>query len=388
MSHSERNLAIFGSTGSIGRQALEVIEKIGGFRIAVLSAFKNWKLLSEQTIRWQPEVVVLGDSSIVPSFKGEVKDRWQGDILVGENGLIAVCQEAKFDLALNALVGTSGLMPSYYVLRRGIALALANKESLVLAGEILMRLAEESSALIIPVDSEHCALFQCLRGERREEVRRVIITASGGPFRNRLPQEVYYATPQEALSHPTWQMGPKITIDSATLMNKGLEVIEAHHLFGLPSEAIEVRIHPQSVIHSLVQFQDGSFKAQLSRPDMRLPIQFALTYPRRLHADYFIDDPVEWGALTFEPIPHGWFRCLDLAYQALQMGMTYPAVLNGSDEAAVELFLKGAIPFGRIPELIEEALAHHQPISPLTIETVSEADSWAKEWVRRRVEKL
>lgn len=380
-----KQLAIFGSTGSIGTQALEVVSHLGGFDIVLLTAGRRWELLAEQVIRFKPDLVVLSDREAGKLFLDRVRGFWRGELRLGEDEAGKVAGEADYDIALNALVGVVGLMPSYQVLRRGKRLALANKESLVLAGELLTRMARETSAEILPVDSEHCALFQCLLGEDISTVKRLILTASGGPFRDLTLDETYYATPEQALSHPTWQMGPKITIDSATLMNKGLEIIEAHYLFGIGVERIEVRLHPQSIVHSLVQFVDGSFKAQLSKPDMRLPIQYALTYPRRLFSQYIPDDPVLWGEINFAEVPPGRFPCLELAVEAVKAGETYCAVLNGADEAAVGLYLQRAIPFGQIPELIKEALDGHRPTSAPTLEDLMEADRWGRQFVEQRV---
>jgi len=369
-----RRLALFGSTGSIGRQTLEVVEWLSDFNVVLLAAGSNSELLLEQALRWKPEVVALADA------RGA---RWLADALFGTGVRLMVGDEAasnvasvvECDIALNAIVGVSGLSPSFKLIRRGIPLALANKESLVLAGDLINDVRRKSGAALIPVDSEHSALFQCLQGEDPVGIKRLILTASGGPFRDWTSEQAASATVEQALNHPTWKMGAKVTIDSATLMNKGLEVIEAYHLFGMPPTKIEVRIHPVSIVHSLVQFLDGSFKAQLGRPDMRLPIHYALTYPkRRLSEQLAADEPEDWSAVTFKRVEPGRFPCLDLAYRALEMGGTAPAVLNGADEAAVQRFLTGEIQFGDISKIIAGSLDAHQPRPADGIEPVLEAD--------------
>ncbi len=369
-----RRLAIFGSTGSIGRQTLDVVERIGGFEVVALTARSNWELLAEQALKWRPELVCLADESQAESLQDSLADE-DIEIEAGPGAAVMAATQIECHLALNGLVGVSGLRPSYELLLRGIDLALANKESLVLAGDLLNRIRAKTGAKLLPVDSEHSAIFQCLQGERIEDVHRLVLTASGGPFRNRPVETIQDATIEEALAHPTWRMGPKVTIDSATLVNKGMEVIEAFHLFGVPPDRIEVRLHPVSIVHSLVQFRDGSFKAQLGRPDMRLPIQYALTYPNRSVADYLVsDDPANWPELRFERVDETRYPSLRLAYQALRSGGTATAVLNGADEVAVECFLAGEIRFGDITAIIGEALSNHhsQPIE--SIETAIEAD--------------
>jgi len=306
-------------------------------------------------------------------------------VLTGQNANAEASESVDYDLCVNGLVGVTGLLPSYHTVKRGIDLALANKESLVLAGDLLNKIAGETDAHILPIDSEHSAILQCLQGENRSEVKRLILTASGGPFREWSLERILNATPVEALRHPTWKMGLKITIDSATLMNKGLEVIEAYHLFGIPPEKIEVRIHPVSIVHSMVEFVDGSFKAQLGTPDMRLPIQHALTFPEHKPLHIREDDPVDWPPLDFFPVDIERFPCLDLAFKALERGGTTTAVLNGADEAAVKSFLDDKIKFGHISRFIEAAIEAHDAKPADSIETILSADQWGRDYVEESI---
>jgi len=377
-----KRLALFGSTGSIGTQTLDVASRSGNFEIVLLAAKSNWQLLAEQALRWEPEVVVLADESHADSLCDALSDT-EIRIEVGADACAQIAKEVECDIALNALVGVSGLIPSYELLARGIDLALANKESLVLAGEFLNAVRSTTGAALLPVDSEHSAIFQCLQGEPSDGVRRLILTASGGPFREWSADRIAKATVEEALNHPTWKMGAKVTVDSASLMNKGLEVMEAYHLFGIPPERIEVRVHPVSIVHSMVQFCDGSFKAQLGRPDMRLPIQYALNYPSRSASDVLYDDePALWPSLSFHRIEAGRYPCLDLAYKALELGGTATAVVNGADEVAVERFLAREVPFGQIPVIIAEALRAHRVGPADNLSAVIEADAEGRRLAR------
>jgi len=370
-----KRLALFGSTGSIGRQTLDVVERSGKFEIVLLAARSNWQLLAEQALRWEPEIVVLADETHHESLCDALSDS-EIRIEVGPDACAEAAREIDCDIALNALVGVSGLRPSYELLSRGIDLALANKESLVLAGDLLNQIRSKSGSALLPVDSEHSAIFQCLQGEAIEDVHRLILTASGGPFRNWSAERIAAATVEEALNHPTWKMGAKVTVDSASLMNKGLEVIEAYHLFGIQPDQIEVRVHPVSIVHSMIQFRDGSFKAQLGRPDMRLPIQYALNYPSRSFSDVLSDDdPALWPELSFSMIEKGRYPCLELAYRALQVGGTATAVVNGADEVAVERFLAREITFGEISRIISAALSSHRTVAAVDLATVIEADA-------------
>ncbi|HHE46414.1 MAG TPA: 1-deoxy-D-xylulose-5-phosphate reductoisomerase, partial [Bacteroidetes bacterium] len=308
----ERRLALFGATGSIGRQALDVIERQGGCRVVLLSTGSHADELAELALRWRPEHVTLADENGYAKLRESLTGTGIR-IDAGTDAAAEAAAEDDYDISVNGLVGVAGLMPSYHSLRRGIDLALANKESLVLAGDLLGRIAERNGVCIQPIDSEHSAILQCLQGEKIEEVARLILTASGGPFREWSVNRIKSATVAEALAHPTWKMGRKITIDSATLMNKGLEVIEAYHLFGVPPDKIDVRIHPVSIVHSMVEFVDGSFKAQLGTPDMHLPIQYALNFPTRQPYKLRQDDPVNWPALEFEEVDKDKYPCLGLA---------------------------------------------------------------------------
>ena len=375
-----RRLALFGATGSIGQQTLDVIERCGGFKVVLLSAGSRAEELVEQALVYRPERVTLSDDGGYDLLKDELTGTGIR-IDVGKEAAAEAAAEVEYDICLNGLVGVAGLLPSYHSLLRGIDLALANKESLVLAGEILNHVAQQTGANILPVDSEHSAIMQCLQGEDINKVARLILTASGGPFRDESIDFIRSATPEQALEHPTWKMGPKITIDSATLMNKGLEVIEAYHLFGVPPDKIEVRIHPVSIVHSLVEFVDGSFKAQMGTPDMRHPIQYALNYPERQPFHPIHDDPVDWPALEFFKVDEEKYPCLKLAFSALESGGTAPAVLNGADEAAVKRFLAGEIRFGEISFLIEGALKAHLNTPAQDINEVLTADSWARKYV-------
>jgi len=376
---ADRRLALLGSTGSIGCQTFEVIEALGGYRLVVLSAHSQWELLARQAIQWKPEVVTIADENSYSSLKDALFGQFI-KVMTGPDACREAVAELEYDIALNGLVGLSGLQPSYEVIRRGIDLALANKESLVLGGDYLNAIRAKTGSALLPVDSEHSAIFQCLFGEKSLDIHRLILTASGGPFRTWSHEQIAGVTPEQALKHPNWKMGAKVTIDSATLMNKGLEVIEAYHLFGLPIERIEVRIHPVSIVHSLVQFIDGSFKAQLGKPDMRLPIQVALNHPGRAGMPFLLqDDPTNWPALEFQTVDMEKFPCLRLAYEALVAGGTVPAVVNGADEAAVERFLKKEIRFTDIARIIASAIQSHTPRPADSIETLLSANDYGRQ---------
>ena len=348
-----RRILVLGSTGSIGTQALEVIARSEELEVAALAAHRSFDALIDQATRTGVSRVALADGPAA----ARAAEAWTGgEVLGGAEGLVRLITETDCDLVLNALVGSAGLGPSVAALGEGIDLALANKESLVVGGELVMALAEATGAQVIPIDSEHSALFQLIAAEAPGTVDRLVLTASGGPFRGRAPAELRAVTPEQALAHPTWAMGAKNTIDSATLMNKGLELIEAHHLFGIPYDRIEVIVHPQSIVHSLVHLNDGSSLAHLGYPDMRVPISFALHYPER--ADVPVDtlDLTAVGRLTFEPPDTETFACLRLAREAAAAGGTAPCVLNAANEVAVHAFLAGELRFAGIAEVIEEAL--------------------------------
>lgn len=379
-----RNIAILGSTGSIGRNALEVIANLPDhFRVTYLTANKNVRLLEEQIHHFRPKGVVLLDEREASGLR--VFANGATEVLVGQEGLKEIVQRNDVDIVLSALVGFAGLEPTLAAIKAGKQIALANKETLVVAGEIIMREVRERGVQLLPVDSEHSAILQCLRGEDTASVEGLILTASGGPFLN-LDKEMFAAiTVEQALNHPTWKMGNKITIDSATLMNKGLEVIEAFWLFGLPPEKIEVVIHPQSIVHSMVEFVDGSIKAQLGFPDMKIPIQYALMYPDRPVAANKRLDFSTPRQMTFQEPDMEKFRCLALAYNALEKGGTAPAVLNAANEVAVQLFLDGRLPFVAIPAMIESALSAHTPIHNISLEDVVRADRDTREFCRSSV---
>jgi len=354
---NKKNVAILGSTGSIGVQALDVISTHPeAFQVEVLTAQNNATLLVEQALIHKPNVVVIGNEAHYEF----VKQRLSGSdikVYTGENSLASVVQMDTVDLVLTALVGYSGLLPTIKAIEAGKTIALANKETLVVAGELVTKLAQEKGVNIYPIDSEHSAIFQCMVGEFHNKIEKIILTASGGPFRGKKKKELLTVTKAQALKHPNWSMGAKITIDSASLMNKGLEVIEAKWLFGVKAPQIEVVVHPQSIIHSLVQFEDGSIKAQMGLPDMRLPIQFAMTYPERLRADFPRFDFINYPTLTFEKPDLETFRNLALAFEALNRAGNMPCVLNAANEVAVAEFLKDRIGFLEMSDIVEKCMA-------------------------------
>jgi 1-deoxy-D-xylulose-5-phosphate reductoisomerase len=377
------HIALLGSTGSIGRNSLEVIAAFPErFRVAYLTAHRNIGLLQEQIQHFRPRGVVVLDGRRADELRKLVGG--SVEVLAGEEALEEVVRREDVDLVLSALVGFAGVRPTLAAVHAGKDVALANKEALVVAGELIMRAVRERGTRLLPVDSEHSAILQCLRGEDVRRVERLILTASGGPFLDLPAERLAGVTVEEALNHPTWKMGTKITIDSATLMNKGLEVIEAFWLFGLPPEKIEVVIHPQSVIHSMVEFADGSVKAQMGLPDMRIPIQYALMFPDRPPAPFRKVEFAELGALTFRAPDTGRFPCLALAFRALAMGGTAPAVLNAANEVAVELFLEGKTPFTGIAGAIAAALDGHTPDHDITPAKLVETDRRTREEVRQR----
>jgi 1-deoxy-D-xylulose-5-phosphate reductoisomerase len=371
-----RRLLILGSTGSIGTQALDVLQRSDGeLELVGLSAQGSWEQLVEQARDVGVRRIALADEAAA----ARAGEAWtDGEVLAGPEGLVRLVVESGADLVLNALVGSAGLGPTVATLGEGIDLALANKESLVVGGELVMALAEATGAQVIPVDSEHSALHQLLASERPGTVSKLVLTASGGPFRGRTRAELERVTVDEALDHPTWSMGGKITVDSATLMNKGLEVIEAHHLFGTPYEQIDVVVHPQSIVHSYVQLCDGASLAHLGYPDMRVPIAYALHHPERADLPVRPLDLAEVGSLTFEPVDTRAFPALALARDAAVAGGTAPCVLNAANEIAVHAFLAGRLPFLGIAEVIEDTLAQ-LPAQPVrAFETLYEADREAR----------
>jgi 1-deoxy-D-xylulose-5-phosphate reductoisomerase len=380
-----RRLVILGSTGSIGTQALDVVRRNPErFQVVGLAAAQNHELLVGQIREFMPPQVAVSDQAAADELRKALEGIRSPSILAGPDAAELLARDSEADMVLNAMVGAVGLAPTLATLQSGKMLALANKESLIVGGELVMDLVKGEPERLVPVDSEHAALAQCLRGERREDLRRVVITASGGPFRGWTHDELARASVKEALAHPTWQMGPKITVDSATLMNKGLEVIEAHYLFGLEYAQIDVVVHPESLIHGIAEFRDGSMMAQLAAPDMRLPIQLALGYPDRLGEGIASLDLAQVGALTFEPVDRDAFPSLDLAYRAGSLGGTYPAALNAANEVAVMAFLEGKLALTGIPEIVSAVLDEHQPARVVSLVTLERADSWA----RRRAAEL
>lgn len=386
MSLKKKNIAILGSTGSIGTQALEVIASHpDSFQVEVLTAQNNAPLLIEQAIKFNPNAVVIVNEDFYSLVK-EALIPLGIKVFAGEKALASVVEMDTIDLVLTALVGYSGLKPTIQAIQSGKNIALANKETLVVAGELITRLAREKGVNIYPVDSEHSAIFQCIVGEFHNKIEKIILTASGGPFRGKKRDELLSVTKTQALKHPNWTMGAKVTIDSATLMNKGLEVIEAKWLFGVKTNQVDVVVHPQSIIHSMVQFEDGSIKAQMGLPDMRLPIQFAMTYPDRLKANFPRFDFAQYPSLTFEKPDTETFRNLALAFEALNKGGNMPCVLNAANEVAVEAFLKDQIGFLEMSEVVERCLVKMDYIGNPSFEdyvhTNTETRAKALEFIR------
>ena len=375
-----KRVLILGSTGSIGSQALDVIGAAKGLQVVGLSAESNWEPLLGQARDHGVPAVALADADAADRASGE----WGGQVLAGEEGVRELITGSRPDLVLNAVVGAAGLGPTIVALTEGIDLALANKESLVIGGELVMALAEATDARIIPVDSEHSALYQLIRSEPPGTVERLVLTASGGPFRGRT--DLSGITREEALAHPTWDMGGRITIDSATLMNKGFEMIEAHHLFGVPYERVDVVVHPQSIVHALVHLNDGASLAHLGYPDMKVPISYALQYPERGDVEVPTLDLASVGRLTFEQPDTDTFACLRLAREAGEVGGTAPCVLNAADEVAVEAFLADRIPFTGIPEVIDQTLEALPGGPARHFEELFQIDEAAREHARGVIE--
>ncbi|HEX9909626.1 MAG TPA: 1-deoxy-D-xylulose-5-phosphate reductoisomerase [Desulfatiglandales bacterium] len=375
-----KRIAILGSTGSIGCSSLKVIEAHPeAYQVAALAAGKNIDLLAEQIRKFRPQVVaVLGDQE-AESLKERLGSAQETRIVSGREGFIHLATLEEVDTVISAITGAAGLVPTYAAIRAGKNIALANKETMVMAGPLVIKEAKRKGVALLPVDSEHSAILQCLQGHARDDVRRVILTASGGPFIDFSYEEMEKVTPAQALKHPNWNMGPKITVDSATLMNKGLELIEAKWLFELDIRQIHILIHPQSVVHSMVEYRDGSIIAQLGIPDMITPISYALSYPRHVDTTLPALDLEQVGTLRFMKPDTEKFRCLELALSAAQIGESMPAVLNGANEVAVELFLQGRIGFLQIPSLIEKTMRAHTPFVIHSIEKVMEADAWARQ---------
>jgi 1-deoxy-D-xylulose-5-phosphate reductoisomerase len=374
-----RSIALLGSTGSIGVSALDLVRRFPErFKVYGLVAGRNLNRLARQIKEFSPKCVSIMNEADVPRLRKLLGDR-RVEVLCGETGAAAIATAGEVDIVLAAIVGGAGLVPTLKGVYAGKEIALANKEALVMAGEIFVRAARENSVRLLPVDSEHSAIFQCLQGNRREEVDRLILTASGGPFLKTPLSRLEQVTVEQALKHPNWKMGRKITIDSATMMNKGLEVVEAHWEFDMEPRRIEVIIHPQSVIHSMVRYQDGSIIAQLGVPDMRIPIAYALAYPHRLNGGWKALNLTEHGELSFLAVEERRYPALKLAYQALEEGGTMAAVLNAANEIAVTAFLERRIGFRDIHRIIEKTMHCHSATHPTEVEAILEVDRWARE---------
>ena len=371
-----KKISILGSTGSIGKSALEIVEHLGPeYQIVALAAKSNVDLVESQAKKFRPELVALFDEKAARELKKRLPNL---RVVSGMEGIIEAACHTQADTVLSAIAGTLGLQPTFSAIQAKKTICLANKETLVSGGDIVMRAEKANGVKILPVDSEHSALFQCLVGEKNEEVHRLILTASGGAFRDE-KGDLSQKTFEEALKHPTWSMGPKVTIDSSTLMNKGLEMIEAHYLFDIPPERIDVVVHPQSVIHSLVEFKDGSMKAQLSVPDMKLPIQYAFTYPERRGGVLKPFDFIRHSRLEFLQADRKRFRCLDLAFEAMKVGQDMPGYMNAANEVLVERFLNGEFTWGKIAEKLSDLMEKHIPQRVLTLDDVLAVEKLAKE---------
>lgn len=379
-----KRLTILGSSGSIGQNCLDIVRKNPDkLSVRFLTVHQNIDLLVKQIEEFKPEAVVVTNESAFEEAKRKIRSC---KLLLGDEELIRIAGES-VELCINALVGASGVRPSLKAIEHKIDIALANKESLVTAGLVIMEKAKQNQVKIFPIDSEHSAIWQCLVGENPDDIRNIILTASGGPFRGKSYSELKNATIKEALAHPNWSMGSKITIDSATLMNKGFEVIETYWLYPVEIEQIKVVIHPQSIIHSFVEFHDGSFKAQLGVPDMRVPIQYAISYPKRWKLQVEELDLVTLSKLTFEDVDLKSFKCLRLAYEALRENGTLPAVLNAVNELTNRAFLDGKISFTDIADINEDIMEKHQVIHKASIDDILAADSWAREYARNIIQR-
>ncbi len=378
-----KNISILGSTGSIGTQTIDVINKLPNkFKVLYLSANNNAELLIEQAKLLHPTAICIGDKSKVDFIRSSLDGV---EILHGRDGLLDLASRDDVDLMLNALVGSSGMKPTVNAIKAGVNIALSNKESLVMAGSYINTLLLKNEVNLYPVDSEHSAIWQCLAGEKLNQVRRIILTGSGGPFRTLEKNKFTNITKAQALKHPNWNMGNKITIDSATMMNKGLEVIEAHWLFDIGGDNIDIVIHPQSIVHSMVEFNDGSVKAQLGLPDMKIPIQYAITYPNHENVNWETMDLAKIGKLTFEQPDLQKFRCIQLAYDALHLGGSYPIVLNVANDTVVDSFLNNQIKFIDIPSLIESALEAHPIEKKPDLSGIQELTTWTEQFIKGKI---
>jgi 1-deoxy-D-xylulose-5-phosphate reductoisomerase len=375
-----KNILILGSTGSIGINTLNVVRQFPDkFKVEALTVNTRIDLLESQINEFNPRLVVVKEKKAAAELRKKVGDKCK--VLSGDEGLCEAAAECEYDILVGAMVGFAGLAPTIEAIKRGKRIALANKETLVVAGELVTKLCKQHNAELIPVDSEHSAIFQCLIGEEKNEVEKLILTASGGPFLDTEKSELVNVTVDEALNHPNWNMGNKITIDSASMMNKGLEVIEAHWLFGLPQDKIDVVIHPQSIVHSMVQFVDGSIKAQMGLPDMKLPIQYALGYPERLGNDFQRTDLPKINALTFFDPDFEKYECLKIAFDVMEAGGTSPCIMNAANEIAVDKFLNKKIKFSQIPELIHKALSKMGNHKSPDLDVIYECDKETRNFV-------
>ena len=381
-----KRLTILGSTGSIGTNTLNIVDLFPDrFTVKALAAGTNVALLAEQIKRFRPELAVVLDEACARKLKALLPENCAAHILWGEAGYRQASTHPKVDLVVAAIVGGAGLLPTMAAIEAGKDIALANKETLVMAGAVVMQEASRRGVKILPVDSEHSAIFQCLTGQSRQDVAKILLTASGGPFRNTPKEELRSVTPARALNHPTWSMGNKITIDSSTLMNKGLEVIEAAWLFNVSPDMIEVIVHPQSIVHSMVSFNDGAVIAQLGVPDMKGAIAYALTYPERCDIQQPVPDFAAIGTLSFQPPDYDKFPCLKLAFEACRTGGTLPAVMNAANEVAVEAFLSGRLSFMGIAHTIEKTMDRHQNTTEPSLEEILAADHWARQEAENQI---
>lgn len=374
-----KNISILGSTGSIGTQTLDVIREIGGINVCAITANNNIDLLEKQIREFRPELAILMNDDKSEILKGRVKD-CNTKILSGMEGLIAAATYEKSDTVVTSVVGNIGIVPTFEAIKAGKDIALANKETLVSAGELIIKAVKDNGVKIYPVDSEHSAIFQCLQGNKGNKIRRILLTASGGPFRGKKREDLQNVKASEALKHPNWSMGKKVTIDSASLMNKGLELIEAKWLFDVDVDDIEVLVHPQSIVHSAVEYEDGAVIAQLGEPDMKVPIQYALTYPKRVKNSFPKMDFAVRNNLTFEKPDMETFKCLALAYRAIRCGGTMPTVMNGANESAVDAFLNDKIGFLEIADIIEQTMNSYTVKYEYSVDDLVEADKWAREF--------
>lgn len=372
-----KNISILGSTGSIGTQTLDVVREIGGINVKAITANNNIELLEKQIREFKPDIAAVMNEEMAEKLKERVKDCGT-KILSGIDGLIEAAVYKESDTVVTSVVGNIGIVPTFEAIKAGKNIALANKETLVSAGELIINAVKKYDVKLYPVDSEHSAIFQCLRGNEDNKIRRILLTASGGPFRGRKREELLNVRAEDALKHPNWSMGKKVTIDSASLMNKGLEVIEAKWLFGVDVEDIEVLIHPQSIVHSAVEYEDGAVIAQMGEPDMKVPIQYALTYPKRIKNSFPKIDFAQRNSLTFEKPDMDTFKCLSLAYRAIKTGGTMPTVMNGANEMAVAAFLENKIGFLDIADIIEKTMMSYNVKYDYTVEDLVEVDKWAR----------